>query len=72
MSVRATCLSPYTLGTVRVMLKGRHEVEITFVPDPPAQPAVLAACREAHLVISVSVTSIASIARCSSRCVAAG
>jgi hypothetical protein len=51
MSVRVTCLSPYTLGTVRAMFNGRHEVEITFVPEPPAQPAVLAACREAHLVI---------------------
>src|SRR5438445_12453038 len=52
MLARITCLSPYTLGTVRAMLKGRHDVEITFLPDPPAQPAVLAACREAHLVIS--------------------
>ena len=51
MLARVTCLSPYTLGTVRAMFKGRHEVEITFVPDPPAQPAVLASCREAHLVI---------------------
>lgn len=51
MLARVTCLSPYALGTVQAMFKDRHEVEITFVPDPPAQPAVLAACREANLVI---------------------
>lgn len=33
------------------MFKGAHEVEVTLVPPPPDQPAVLAACTDAHLVI---------------------
>lgn len=31
---------------------GRHEVEVILVPEPPAQPAVAAACAEAELVIA--------------------
>jgi D-3-phosphoglycerate dehydrogenase len=34
------------------MFKGRHQVEVVLVPDPPAQSAVNAACAEAHLVIA--------------------
>src|ERR1700694_952949 len=46
------CLSPYDEGTVRAMFKGRHQIEVLLVPDPPAQAAVLAACAGAHLVIA--------------------
>jgi phosphoglycerate dehydrogenase-like enzyme len=52
MLARVACLSPYDEGTVRAMFKGRHQVEVVLVPDPPAQPAVLAACADAHLVIA--------------------
>src|SRR5437899_3940748 len=52
MLARVGCLSPFDERTVRAMFKGRHEVEIEAVPDPPAQPAVVAACAEAHLVIA--------------------
>src|ERR1700693_2448955 len=52
MQARVACLSPYDEGTVRAMFKGRHQVEVVLVPDPPAQPAVTAACAEAHLVIA--------------------
>jgi phosphoglycerate dehydrogenase-like enzyme len=46
------CLSPYSEEMVRAMFKGRHEVDIVFVPDPPAQQAVLDATHAAHLVIA--------------------
>jgi D-3-phosphoglycerate dehydrogenase len=49
---RVACLSPYDEATVRAMFKGRHQVEVVLVPDPPDQPAVLAACTEAELVIA--------------------
>jgi phosphoglycerate dehydrogenase-like enzyme len=52
MPARVACLSPYDEGTVRAMFKGRHQVEVLLVPDPPAQAAVLAACADAHLVIA--------------------
>jgi D-3-phosphoglycerate dehydrogenase len=34
------------------MFKGRHQVEVMLVPEPPAQQAVLAACADAHLIIA--------------------
>jgi phosphoglycerate dehydrogenase-like enzyme len=34
------------------MFKGRHEVAVVLVPEPPDQPAVLAACTDADLVIA--------------------
>ena len=34
------------------MFQGRHDVEVVMVPDPPAQPAVAAACADADLVIA--------------------
>jgi D-3-phosphoglycerate dehydrogenase / 2-oxoglutarate reductase len=46
------CLSPFNEATVRGMFPGRHEVEVVLVPDPPAQPAVAAACADADLVIA--------------------
>ena len=52
MLARVACLSPYDEGTVRAMFKGRHQIEVLLVPDPPAQAAVLAACAGAHLVIA--------------------
>ena len=52
MTALVACLSPYSEETVRAMLKGRHEVDIVFVPDPPAQQAVLDATHAAHLVIA--------------------
>src|ERR1700694_5260235 len=52
MLARVACLSPYDEGTVRAMFKGRHQIEVLLVPDPPAQEAVLAACAGAHLVIA--------------------
>ena len=52
MLARVACLSPYDEGTVRAMFKGRHQVEVVLVPDPPAQAAVMAACADAHLVIA--------------------
>ncbi|MDQ6722152.1 MAG: 2-hydroxyacid dehydrogenase [Candidatus Dormibacteraeota bacterium] len=52
MLARVACLSPYDEGTVRAMFRGRHQIEVLLVPDPPAQPAVLAACAGAHLVIA--------------------
>ncbi len=52
MLARVACLSPYDERTVRAMFKGRHEVDVVLVPEPPAQPAVLAACADAHLVIA--------------------
>lgn len=51
MHARVACLSPYDEGTVRKMFKGRHDVDVVLVPDPPAQAAVLEACAEADLVI---------------------
>jgi phosphoglycerate dehydrogenase-like enzyme len=50
--VRVACLSPYDEATVRAMFKGRHQVEVVLVLDPPDQPAVLAACTDADLVIA--------------------
>jgi phosphoglycerate dehydrogenase-like enzyme len=52
MTALVTCLSPYREETVRAMFKDRHPVEIVFVPDPPAQEAVLNATHGAHLVIA--------------------
>ncbi len=51
MHARVACLSPYDEGSVRAMFQGRHQVDIVMVPPPPAQPAVLAACTGADLVI---------------------
>src|SRR5216684_2573899 len=51
MHARVACLSPYDEGTVRAMFQGRHQVDVVLVPPPPAQPAVLAACAGADLVI---------------------
>jgi D-3-phosphoglycerate dehydrogenase len=51
MVARVACLSPYDEGTVRAMFKERHQVEVVTVPPPPDQPAVMAACAEADLVI---------------------
>jgi D-3-phosphoglycerate dehydrogenase len=52
MTAIVACLSPYSEETVRAMFKGRHPVEILFVPEPPAQEAVLNATHAAHLVIA--------------------
>jgi phosphoglycerate dehydrogenase-like enzyme len=52
MTALVACLSPYSQETVRAMFKGRHEVEIALLPDPPAQEAVLSATHAAHLVIA--------------------
>ena len=52
MVARVACLSPYDEATVRALFKGRHDVQVTLVPPPPAQDAVLAACVEADLVIA--------------------
>ena len=52
MTARVACLSPYSQETVRELFKGRHQVEVVLVPDPPAQQAVLEATQEAHLVIA--------------------
>src|SRR5215467_11921864 len=49
---RVACLSPFDEATVRGMFQGRHDVEVVMVPDPPAQPAVAAACANADLVIA--------------------
>ena len=34
------------------MFKGRHQVDVVLVPDPPDQPSVIAACAGAELVIA--------------------
>ena len=52
MPALVACLSPYSEETVRAMFKDRHPVELVFVPDPPAQEAVLNATHAAHLVIA--------------------
>lgn len=52
MPARVVCLSPFDEATVRAMFKGRHEVEVLLVPEPPAQAAVLEAVHKAHLVIA--------------------
>jgi phosphoglycerate dehydrogenase-like enzyme len=52
MTAIVACLSPYSEETVRAMFKDRHPVEILFVPEPPAQEAVLNATQAAHLVIA--------------------
>src|ERR1700682_3752879 len=52
MTALVACLSPYSEETVRAMFKDRHPVEIVFIPDPPAQEAVLNATHAAHLVIA--------------------
>ena len=49
---RVACLSPYDEATVTAMFKGRHQVHVVLVPDPPDQPAILAACTGADLVIA--------------------
>jgi D-3-phosphoglycerate dehydrogenase / 2-oxoglutarate reductase len=49
---RVACLSPFDEDTVVAMFKGRHEVDVVLAPDPPDQPAVLAACTGADLVIA--------------------
>lgn len=51
MPARVACLSPYDEGAVHAMFQGRHEVDIVLVPPPPAEPAVMAACTGADLVI---------------------
>ncbi|HAC45306.1 MAG TPA: hydroxyacid dehydrogenase [Chloroflexi bacterium] len=51
MNARVACLSPFDEATVRAMFQGRHQVDVVLVPPPPAQPAVLAACTGADLVI---------------------
>jgi D-3-phosphoglycerate dehydrogenase len=52
MVARVACLSPYDETAVRSWFKGRHQVEVVLVPDPPDQPAVIAACADADLVIA--------------------
>src|SRR6059036_3244240 len=52
MQARVACLSPFDEGTVRAMLRARHQVEVVLVPPPPAQPDVAAACADADLVIA--------------------
>jgi phosphoglycerate dehydrogenase-like enzyme len=52
MVARVACLSPYDEATVRALFKGRHEVEVTLVPPPPAKAEVKAACADADLVIA--------------------
>ena len=52
MTARVACLSPYSQETVQALFKGRHQVEVVLVPDPPAQQAVLEATQDAHLVIA--------------------
>jgi D-3-phosphoglycerate dehydrogenase / 2-oxoglutarate reductase len=52
MMARVACLSPYDEATVRALFKGRHQVEVTLVPPPPAQAEVKAACADADLVIA--------------------
>ena len=49
---RIACLSPYGEETVKAMFKGRHQVDVVLVPEPPDQPAVMAACAGADLVIA--------------------
>ena len=49
---RIVCLSPYDEDTVKAMFKGRHQVDVVLVPEPPDQPAVMAACAGADLVIA--------------------
>ncbi len=51
MTARVACLSPLTEAEVRALVGDRHQVEVTLVPVPPAQEAVLNAVHEAHLVI---------------------
>ena len=52
MPARVACLSPYDVGAVQAMFKGRHVVEVTIAPPPPDQAAVMQACRTADLVIA--------------------
>jgi len=52
MQARVACLSPFDEGTVRAMLRARHQIEVVLVPPPPAQPDVAAACAGADLVIA--------------------
>src|SRR6266480_5158622 len=52
MVARIACLSPYDEATVQALFKGRHEVQVTLVPPPPAQAEVTAACVDADLVIA--------------------
>jgi D-3-phosphoglycerate dehydrogenase len=52
MVARVACLSPYDETAVRAWFKGRHEIDVVLVPDPPDQPAVMAACTGADLVIA--------------------
>ena len=52
MVARVACLSPYDETTVQALFKGRHEVQVTLVPPPPAQAEVIAACADADLVIA--------------------
>ena len=52
MPARVTCLSPFDEATVHGLFKGRHEVDVQLVPEPPCQDAVLKAVHEAHLVIA--------------------
>src|SRR4051812_27185911 len=52
MVARIACLSPYDEATVQAVFKGRHEVKVTLVPQPPAQAEVMAACIDADLAIA--------------------
>ena len=71
MVARVACLSPYDETQIRALFKGEHEVEVALVPPPPAQSAVLAACRDAHLVIAdrrhkhrIDLDVLAAMANC--------
>jgi phosphoglycerate dehydrogenase-like enzyme len=52
MMAQVACLSPYDESAVRTMLKGREGIQVVLVPEPPDQPAVMAACADADLVIA--------------------
>jgi len=49
---RVTCLSPFTEEVVRDLFGGRHQVEVTLVPEPPDPEAVREAVADADLVLS--------------------
>ncbi len=51
MAASVTCLSPFSEDLVRGLFRGRHDVEIVFVPEPPAPEAVSDAVAGADLVI---------------------
>jgi D-3-phosphoglycerate dehydrogenase len=51
MAIRVACLSPFSEETVRDFFKGRYEVEVASVPEPPAPEEVLRAVAGAELVV---------------------